>query len=31
LYEEEIIPEDSMQALGVFVAEALGLDIDACM
>ncbi len=31
LYEEGIIPEDSMQALGAFVAEALELDIDACM
>lgn len=26
-----IIPDDSMQALGVFVATELGLSIDACM
>lgn len=24
------IPDDSMQALGTFVADALGLEIDAC-
>jgi hypothetical protein len=31
LYEEGAIPDDSMQSLGKFVAEALGLSIDACM
>lgn len=30
LYDGGIIPDDSMQALGVFVADALGLSIDAC-
>jgi hypothetical protein len=30
LYEEGVLLEDSMQALGVFVADALGLNIDAC-
>jgi hypothetical protein len=31
LYEDGTIPDDSMQALGAFVAAALGLEIDACM
>lgn len=30
LYEQGLIPDDSMQALGVFVATELGLSIDAC-
>jgi len=30
LYEQGIIPDDSMQALGVFVANELGLSIEAC-
>lgn len=30
LHDAGILPDDSMQALGVFVAEALGLAIDAC-
>lgn len=30
LYDAGLIPDDSMQALGVFVADALGLSIDAC-
>jgi hypothetical protein len=30
LYEQGILPDDSMHALGVFVSEALGLTIDAC-
>jgi hypothetical protein len=31
LYEEGVIPDDSLQALGAFVASAYGLSIDACM
>jgi hypothetical protein len=31
LHEQGIIPDDNMQALGAFVADALGLSIDACM
>jgi hypothetical protein len=31
LYDEGVIPDDSMEALGVFVSDALGLSIDACM
>jgi hypothetical protein len=31
LYEAGVIPNDTMQALGAFVASALGLSIDACM
>jgi hypothetical protein len=31
LYMLGVIPDDTMQALGAFVASALGLDIDACM
>jgi len=30
LYEAGVIPEASLSALGVFVADALGLSIDAC-
>jgi hypothetical protein len=30
LYDEGIIPDDSMSALGVFVTTELGLSIDAC-
>jgi len=30
LYEAGVIPDDSMQALGVFVANELGLSIEAC-
>jgi hypothetical protein len=30
LYEAGVIEDDSMQALGVFVANELGLSIDAC-
>jgi len=30
LYDEGVITDDSMQALGAFVADALGLSIDAC-
>jgi hypothetical protein len=30
LFEQGAIPDDSMEALGVFVATALGLSIDAC-
>lgn len=31
LYGAGEIPDDSMQSLGVFVANELGLSIDACM
>lgn len=31
VFEQGVIPDDTMQALGAFVAEALGLSIDACM
>ena len=31
LYELEMIEDDTMQALGAFVAEGYGLEIDACM
>ncbi|RIK40990.1 MAG: hypothetical protein DCC55_13385 [Chloroflexi bacterium] len=31
LYEQGVIPDDSMAALGAFVAAELGLEIDACM
>jgi hypothetical protein len=31
LYEAGVIPDDSIQALGEFVADSLGLTIDACM
>jgi hypothetical protein len=30
LHEAGILPDDSMQALGVFVSDELGLDISAC-
>ena len=30
LFEAGLIEDDSMQALGAFVAAALGLSIDAC-
>jgi hypothetical protein len=30
LADDGIIPDDSMQSLGVFVANELGLSIDAC-
>jgi hypothetical protein len=30
LAAEGVIPDDSMQALGAFVAAELGLEIDAC-
>jgi hypothetical protein len=31
LYSIDAIPDDSMASLGVFVAEALELEIEACM
>jgi hypothetical protein len=31
LYDAGVLPDDSMQALGVFVANELGLSIDDCM
>jgi len=31
LYEAGVLPDDSLQALGAFVADALGLSIDACL
>lgn len=31
LYEAGAIPEDSLQALGAFVADELGYSIEACM
>jgi hypothetical protein len=31
LYDAGVIADDSMQALGAFVAAELGLSIDACM
>ncbi len=31
LYEAGIIPDDSMESLGQFVADELGLSIEACM
>jgi hypothetical protein len=30
LYDAGVIPDDSMQSLGAFVADALGLTIEAC-
>jgi hypothetical protein len=30
LYDAGAIPDDSMHSLGVFVADALGLSIEAC-
>lgn len=31
LYEQELIDDDSMTALGQFVADAYGLSIEACL
>ena len=31
LYDQGVLPDDSMQALGAFVASERGLSIDACM
>jgi hypothetical protein len=31
LYNDGVLPDDTMQSLGAFVASALGLEIDACM
>jgi hypothetical protein len=31
LYDAGVIADDSIQALGAFVADELGLSIDACM
>jgi hypothetical protein len=31
LADQGVIPDDSMQSLGAFVASELGLSIDACM
>jgi hypothetical protein len=31
LYDQGVLPNDSLQALGAFVAAALGLTIDACL
>jgi hypothetical protein len=31
LYDEGVLPDDSMQSLGAFVARTLGLSIDACL
>lgn len=31
LYEDGVLAEPTLQALGAFVASALGLSIDACM
>lgn len=31
LYEMGVLPDDSLQSLGRFVADELGLSIDACM
>jgi hypothetical protein len=31
LYDAGVLPDDTMQALGAFVADQLGLSIDACM
>jgi hypothetical protein len=30
LYDQGVLPDDSMRSLGVFVANELGLSIDAC-
>lgn len=30
LYEQGTLPDDSLQTLGAFVADALGLTIEAC-
>lgn len=31
LYEAGVIPDDSLQSLGAFVANELGLSVEACM
>lgn len=31
LYKMGVLPDDSLAALGAFVAEAMGMSIDACM
>lgn len=31
LYDQGVIEDDTMEALGKFVSDALGLSIDACM
>jgi hypothetical protein len=31
LYEQGVLEDDSLQALGAFVARELGLEIDACL
>lgn len=31
LYDQGVLSEDTMQALGAFVADQLGLSIDACL
>jgi hypothetical protein len=31
LYDAGVIPDDSLQSLGAFVADELNLSIDACM
>jgi hypothetical protein len=31
LYDMGVLPDDSLQALGAFVASALGLSIDSCL
>lgn len=31
LYEQGVLENDTLQALGAFVAEELGLNIDACL
>jgi hypothetical protein len=31
LYDDGVLPDDSMQALGAFVASELGLETDACL
>jgi hypothetical protein len=30
-YEAGLLPDDSLHSLGVFVSDAFGLDIDACL
>ena len=31
LYEQDVIPDDTLQALGAFVVAELGLSVDACL
>ena len=31
LYEQGVLPDDSLQALGAFLSAALGLSIDSCL